>query len=49
MNKNIIAVFTQSGFTLDTEATKDKQFYENDKLLKDFTEDPYKALLYFGF
>jgi len=49
MNKDIIAIFTQGGFTLDTEATKDKQFYENDRLLADFAGQPYRALLYFGF
>ena len=47
MNKNIIVIYTQSGFTLDTETTKDKQFYENAQLLTDFAKKPYRALLYY--
>jgi len=39
MNKNIIVIYTQSGFTLDTEAIKDKQFYENAQLLTDFAKN----------
>jgi len=49
MNKDIIVIFTPDGFTLDTEVVKDKRFYTNDKLLSAFADDPYKALLYFGF
>jgi len=49
MNSEIIAIYTESGFLLDTDVTKSKQFYSNDKLLSDFNKDQYKALLYFGF
>jgi len=49
MNEDIIIIFSESGFTLDTEVTKGKRFYTNDKLLADFADEPYKALLYFGF
>ena len=49
MNNELIAIFTEKGLTLDTGATANKQFYINDRLLSDFAEDPYKALLYFGF
>jgi len=49
MNTDIIAIFTESGFTLDTDVTKDKRFYTNDKLLEDFSKAPYRTLLYFGF
>lgn len=45
-SESIIAVFTENGFSLDTEAEKG---YNNHKLLSDFKTDPYGALLYFGF
>ena len=47
--EKLIAVFTESGVILDTEATMDKQVYINDALLADFRAEPDKALLYFGF
>lgn len=49
MNTEIIAVFSQNGVILDTEATKNKLYYFDDKLLADFQAQPDKALLYFGF
>ena len=49
MNTEIIAIFTENGFTLDTEPTKEKQVYTSENLLSDFKSDPDKALLYFGF
>ena len=49
MNTDIIAVFTETGFTFDTEISKNKRFYSNDKLMEDFRAEPDKALLYFGF
>jgi len=49
MNEDIIVIFTQNGFMLDKEVTKDKRFYTNDKMLSDFADDPYGALLRFGF
>ncbi|MCL2163478.1 MAG: SNF2-related protein [Oscillospiraceae bacterium] len=48
-NTELIAAYTESGFILDTDVTKDKQYYLNNKLLSDYGEEPYKALLYFGF
>ena len=49
MNTEIVAIFTENGCILDTDATKSKQTYANDKLLPDFKKEPYKALLYLGF
>ena len=49
MNIELIAVFTENGVILDTEETKNKTFYNNDKLLAEFKADPYNALLHFGF
>ncbi|MCL2122147.1 MAG: DEAD/DEAH box helicase [Clostridiales bacterium] len=49
MNRELVAVFTEKGLLLDTDATKSKQYYTNSKLLSDFSVSPYKALLYFGF
>ena len=49
MNKDIIAVFTENGFTIDTELTKEKRFYFSEQLLSDFQAMPDKALLSFGF
>jgi len=49
VNTDIIAVFTETGFTFDTEISKNKRFYSNDKLMEDFRAEPDKALLYFGF
>ena len=49
MNADVIVIFTENGFTLDTEITTTKQFYTNEKLLSGFIVDPYKALLDFGF
>ena len=49
MNKEIIAVFTENGYILDTDRTKDKRYYENEKLLSDYLADPFAALLKFGF
>ena len=49
MDTEIVAIFTQDGFLLDTETTKSKQVYSNDALLAKFSEAPYEALLYFGF
>ena len=49
MNNELIAIFTENGLTLDTDAVSGKQFYINDALLSEFSKDPYKALLDFGF
>ena len=49
VKKQIIAIITENGFFLDEEDTKEKITYENDKLLQEFSEDPCKALLNFGF
>ncbi|MCL2167363.1 MAG: SNF2 helicase-associated domain-containing protein, partial [Clostridiales bacterium] len=49
MNRELVAVFTEKGLLLDTDATRSKQYYTNSKLLSDFAAAPYKALLYFGF
>ena len=49
MNTDIVAIFTQSGYALDTEITKEKRFYENEKLLLEYSSTPFKALLDFGF
>jgi hypothetical protein len=35
MNTELIAVFTETGVIIDKEATKNKSFYVNDKLLAD--------------
>jgi len=48
-NSNLIAIFTQSGFLLDTEATNDTCYYANDELLATFKTEAYKALFSFGF
>ena len=49
MNTDIIVIFNETGFTLDTEETKSGLCYSNEKLLSDFKLEPYRALLYFGF
>ena len=49
MNTELIAVFTESGAVLDTEQTKNKDYYVSDKLMDDYMADPDRALLYFGF
>jgi non-specific serine/threonine protein kinase len=49
VNAELVAIFTETGFALDTEATTAKQFYADDRLLSESKADPYKALLYFGF
>ena len=49
MNTELIAVFTENAVIIDTELTKNKQFYTNDQLLADFKAAPFKTLLYFGF
>ena len=48
-NFDIVAVFTESGVILDTEAATGKNPYQNDKLLAEFALAPYNALLHFGF
>jgi len=48
MNRELIAIYTEKGFILDTEITKSKQYYTNDKLLADSFDDSFKALLYFS-
>jgi non-specific serine/threonine protein kinase len=48
-NIELVAIFTETGFILDVDSTKNKNPYINDRLLTGFNEDPYKALLYFGF
>ena len=47
--ENLIAIFTENGFLLDTETTHDKDCYTNDELLISSATEPDKALLYFGF
>ena len=53
MKKNqqeeLIVIFSQAGFTLDTQTTIVGQAYANEQLKAGYHENPYKALLYFGF
>ena len=49
MVTDIIAIFTENGFILDSEATKAKQAYENEELLSCYWMDPFGALLNLGF
>lgn len=49
MNTELIAVFTENGVILDTEATNEKDVYTNNALSSNFKIDPYRALLHFGF
>ena len=48
-SKELIAIFSEDGFTLDTNITSSRQIYVNDKLLTDYNIDPYRALLHLGF
>jgi len=45
----LTAFFNNNGFTIDTEITKNKNFYYDEKLLDKFKADKYKALYNFGF
>jgi len=49
MNTDLISIFTENGYTLDTEIIKGKRFYTNEKFLSTFAAHPFKALLDFGF
>ncbi len=45
----MIAVFTETGFIIDLEATRNKSFFFDDTLYQEFKENQMKALFYFGF
>jgi len=49
MNKELIAIYKQDGFWVDTGETKEKTVFFDEKWLKRFNTDPYEALFNFGF
>ena len=49
MNKELIAIFKEDGFWIDTGETKEKTAFFDEKWLKRFSNDPYEALFHFGF
>ncbi|MDR1603359.1 MAG: DEAD/DEAH box helicase [Gracilibacteraceae bacterium] len=48
-NRELIACYLERGAQLDYAPTADKNAYTNDQLYRSFKNNPYKALLYFGF
>ncbi len=48
-NRELIVIFTEKGFFIDTEPTKEKSFFYNKKLYSAFKQDPIQALYRFGF
>ena len=49
MNTDIIAIFTENGFIIDTEVTKSKSFYMDEALLSDFKIEHDKTFMHLGF
>lgn len=49
MNKELIVLFKEKGFTVDLERTDNKVFFMDEELYKGFKENSYKTLFFFGF
>lgn len=48
-NKEIIIIFQEESFRVDTQITSNKAFFFDEKLYKELKANPYKSLFYFGF
>ncbi len=49
LNKELIVIYTEKGFLIDTEFTKEKTSYYDEKLYLEFKQNPILTFYHFGF